>query len=149
MATSSPTTLYQQFNAANAAYEAATAALGAAERCHSAALPQAPLGAIFFPGDTPETYNARLREEREARERIDEEYRQQLRVDELEAEQERTLAVAGKAYRKLVAARVTSFSDVRMKIAAIMGEAGCGLVEIEDLALVARDIDALLGRVVQ
>ena len=39
-----------------------------------------------------------------------------------------------------------TFGDVRMKLAAIMSEVGeGGLVEVEDLALLARDLDVLLG----
>lgn len=39
-----------------------------------------------------------------------------------------------------------SFSDVRMKLAALMSEAGPGPIEVDDLAYIARDLDALLGR---
>ena len=39
-----------------------------------------------------------------------------------------------------------NFSDVRMKLMAVMADAGCGLIEVENVAVIARDLDMLIGR---
>lgn len=39
--------------------------------------------------------------------------------------------------------------DVRMKLAAIMRDAETGLVEVENIAFIARDLDLLVGRASQ
>lgn len=40
-----------------------------------------------------------------------------------------------------------NYCDIRKKLQMLIDDAGCGLVEVEGLAFIARDIDVLLGRV--
>ena len=54
---------------------------------------------------------------------------------------------ASEALDSALSAPVRGFTDVRMKLAALIADAGCGLVEVDDLAFIARDLDTLLGRV--
>lgn len=41
----------------------------------------------------------------------------------------------------------TDYGDIRTKLCMLIDDAGCGLIEVEGLAFIARDLDALLGRV--
>ena len=40
-----------------------------------------------------------------------------------------------------------NYNDVRIKLQMLIDDAGCGLVEVEGLEFVLRDINALIGRV--
>lgn len=44
---------------------------------------------------------------------------------------------------------VRHIDDVRMKLAAIMQDAETGLIEVENIAFIARDLDLLVGRAAQ
>lgn len=62
---------------------------------------------------------------------------------------EAMIEASAEALEAALAIPATTLSDVRLKLAAIMGEADCGLVELESLVFIARDLDALVGGVVQ
>lgn len=53
------------------------------------------------------------------------------------------------AFDAAMSVRVESITDVRTKLSLMMAESGGGLVEIENVAIIARDIDELLGRTMQ
>lgn len=46
-----------------------------------------------------------------------------------------------------IAAPARTMTDVRSKIMTLFAGAGCGLVEVEHLAFVARDLETLIARV--
>lgn len=56
-----------------------------------------------------------------------------------------TLA-AGHARDEAISVPATNYNDVRIKLQMLIDDAGCGLVEVEGLQFVLRDMDALNGR---
>lgn len=57
------------------------------------------------------------------------------------------LLAANHARDEALVVPATDYSDVRAKLRLLIEDAGCGLVEVEGLAFIARDLDALIGRV--
>ncbi|MBA4307613.1 MAG: hypothetical protein C0429_12845 [Sphingopyxis sp.] len=53
---------------------------------------------------------------------------------------------ADHARDEALATPATDYADVREKLRLLITDAGCGLVEVEGLAFIARDLDALIGR---
>lgn len=53
------------------------------------------------------------------------------------------------ALEQALAIPALTISDIRAKLAALIDDAGCGLVEVEGLDFIMRDLDALAGRAVQ
>ena len=59
------------------------------------------------------------------------------------------IEAAAEALEAALAIPATTLGDVRLKLAALIWSADCGLVEVESLSLIARDLDALIGSAVQ
>ena len=66
-----------------------------------------------------------------------------------EDESDTMIAASLVAMDAALAIPATTLSDVRMKLDAIVEDAGCGLVEVEHLAFIIRDLAQIARSVVQ